>query len=139
MPDHTRWVAFRLAIVAVAVLSVAFARTPAVSAYDTVGLASTAAAVGENAVQDTVPASAGRGSATVGVDAVVDMLPPDGTTSLVPHCSCLLRGDAHPVSGLGVLDARLHGGTILRHRRWGCAASSLTMFGCACAPLPALP
>ncbi len=28
------------------------------------------------------------------------------------------EGDAHPVLGLGVLDARLHGGTILLYRRW---------------------
>ncbi len=84
MPVHIRWVAFRLAIVAVAVLSVAFARTAAVSAYDTIGLVSTEAAVGESAVQDAVPASAGEGPATVSVDAVVNMLPPDGTTEPAP-------------------------------------------------------
>ncbi len=84
MPARTRLMTFGLTIVAVAVLSVAFARTAAASAYDTGGSASTAAAVGESAVQDTVPDSAGRGSATVDVDAVVDMLPPDGTTEPAP-------------------------------------------------------
>ena len=64
MPAHTRWITFGLTIVAVAVLSVAFARTTAVSAYDAGGLASTAAAVGESVVQGTVPDSAGGESAT---------------------------------------------------------------------------
>ncbi len=35
-------------------------------------------------MQDTVPASAERGSTTIGVDAVVGMLPPDGTTGPAP-------------------------------------------------------
>ncbi len=83
MPAHIRWMAIRLAIVAVAVLSVAFARAAAVSAYDTVGLASTAAVNG-SVSQDTVPALAGEGTTTIGVDAVVDMLPPDGTTEPAP-------------------------------------------------------
>ncbi len=64
MPDHTRWVAFRLAVPAVAVLGVAFAWTVAASAYDTVGPASTAATVDASASQDTVPDSAGGESAT---------------------------------------------------------------------------
>ncbi len=71
---HTRisWMAFRLAIVAVAVLSVAFAWTVAASAYDTVGSASTAATVDASASHDTVPDSAAGESAT-GTLRVLDM------------------------------------------------------------------
>ncbi len=85
MPAHIRWMALRATVLAtIAVLSVAFAWTAGALAYDTGGTASTAAAVGESAVQDTVPASADRGSTTIGVDAVVGMLPPDGTTEPAP-------------------------------------------------------
>ncbi len=73
MPAHIRWMTFRLAIVAVAVLSVAFAWTAGALAYDTVGPASTAAAVGESAVQDTVPDSAGGESATGTLRVTLDM------------------------------------------------------------------
>ncbi len=80
MLANVKWMALRAAVLATVVLGTALAWTAGALAYDTGGTASTAAAVGESAVQDTVPPSAGRGSATGGVDAVVDMLPPDGTT-----------------------------------------------------------
>ncbi len=83
MPAHIRWMTFRLTIVAVAVLSVAFARTAAVSAYDTVVLASTAAVDG-SVSQDAVPTSAGEGQATVGSAAALDTLRPGGTTDTAP-------------------------------------------------------
>ncbi len=73
MLAHTRWMTFRLAIVAVAVLSVAFARTAAVSAYDSVGPASTSAAFDASAPQDTVPTSAGGESATGTLSLTLDM------------------------------------------------------------------
>ena len=84
MPARVRWMALRATVLAAVVLGTAFPWTAGALAYDTGGTASTAAAVGESAVQDTVPASAGGGPATVGVDAVVDMLPPDGTTEPAP-------------------------------------------------------
>ena len=73
MPAHTKWMTFRLAVLAVAVLGVPFAWTVAASAYDTVRLATTAAAVGESAVQDTVPDSAGGESATGTLRVTLDM------------------------------------------------------------------
>ncbi len=72
MPAHIRWMAIRLAIVAVAVLSVAFARAAAVSAYDTVVLASPAA-VDESVSQDAVPAPVGGESATGTLRVTLDM------------------------------------------------------------------
>ncbi len=72
MPAHIRWMIFRLTIVAVAVLSVAFARTAAVSAYDTVVPASTAAVDG-SVSQDAVPSSAGGESATGLLSVTLDM------------------------------------------------------------------
>ncbi len=85
MPAHIRWMALRATVLAtVAVLSAAFAWTAGALAHNTGGTASTAAAVSESAVQDTVPDSAGGGPATIGVDAVVDMHPPDGTTEPAP-------------------------------------------------------
>ena len=92
MPAHTRWMTFRLAIVAVAVLSVAFARIAAVSAYDTVGLASPAAVEG-SVSQDAVPTSAGEGPATVGSAAALDTLRPGGTIDTAPVG--LQRTDGH--------------------------------------------
>jgi putative membrane protein len=73
MAAQIRWVAFRLAVLAVAVLGVAFAWTVAASAYDTVGPASTAAAVDASASQDTVPDSAGGESATGTLRVTLDM------------------------------------------------------------------
>ncbi len=84
MPAHIRWMALRATVLATVVLATAFAWTAGALAYDTGGTASTEAAVDGSVSQDTVPASAGGGSATVGVDAVVDMLPPDGTTEPAP-------------------------------------------------------
>ncbi len=72
MPAQIRWVAFRLAVLAVAVLGVAFACTVAASAYDTVGPAPAAAAFDTSASLDTVPDSAGGESAT-GTLRVLDM------------------------------------------------------------------
>ena len=84
MPAQIRRIALRTTVLVAFVLGTAFAWTAGASAYDTGGTASTAAAVGESAVQDTVPAPAARGPATVGVDAVLDMLPPDGATEAAP-------------------------------------------------------
>jgi putative membrane protein len=64
---------FRLAVLAVAVLGVAFAWTVAASAYDTVGLASTADTVDARASQDTVPDSAGGESAMGTLRVTLDM------------------------------------------------------------------
>ncbi len=72
MLAHIRWMTFRLAVLAVAVLGVAFAQATAASAYNTVGPASTSAAVGESAVLDTVPVSAPGGPA-MGALRVLDM------------------------------------------------------------------
>ena len=84
MPAHIRWIALRTTVLATVVLSTAFAWTVGALAYDTGGTASTAAAVDGSVSQDTVQASAGRGWATVGADAVVDILSPDGTTEPTP-------------------------------------------------------
>ncbi len=73
MPAHIRWMALRATVLAVVVLGVAFAWTVAASAYDTVGPASTAAAVGESAVQDTVPASVPGGPAMGALRVTLDM------------------------------------------------------------------
>ncbi len=73
MHPRIRWTAFPLAIVAVAVLGMAFAQATAASAYDAVGPASTSAAVGESASLDTVPASAGGESATGTLRVTLDM------------------------------------------------------------------
>ena len=73
MPAHIRWMAFRLAIVAVAVLGMAFAWTAGALAYDTVGPASTAAAVDASASQDTGPDSAAGASATGTLRVTLDM------------------------------------------------------------------
>ncbi len=59
MLAHSRWMTLRLAVLAVTVLGVAYTQATAASAYDSVGTASTAAAVGESAVQDAVSTSAG--------------------------------------------------------------------------------
>ncbi len=84
MPAQIRWMAVRAAVLSAVVLGTAFAWTAGASAYDAGGTTPTAAAVGESAVQDTVPASAGRGPPIAGVDAVADMLPPDGATEPAP-------------------------------------------------------
>ncbi len=55
------------------VLGTAFAWTTGALAYDVGGTASTAATVGESAVQDTVPASAGGESATGALKVTPDM------------------------------------------------------------------
>lgn len=74
MPAQIRWLALQATVlVAVAVLSVAFARTAAVSAYDTVGPASTAVTVDASASQDTVPDSAAGESATGTLRVTLDM------------------------------------------------------------------
>ncbi len=72
MPDHTKWMAFRLAIVTV-VLGMAFAWTVAASAYDTVGPATTAATAEASASPDAVRASAGGGPAMGALRATLDM------------------------------------------------------------------
>jgi putative membrane protein len=102
MPAHIRWMALRATVLATVVLGTAFAWTAGALAYDTGGTASLAAAVGESAVQDTVAASAGRGSATAGVDAVVDMLPPGVTTDPAPPALPMMNGnDNHWDMGSG--------------------------------------
>ncbi len=67
------WMTFRLAVLAVAVLSVAFSWTAGALAYDAGGPASTTAAVGENAVQDTIPVSVPGGPAIGALRATPDM------------------------------------------------------------------
>ncbi len=62
-----------LAIIAVAVLSVASAWTAGALAYDTGGMASTAATVDASASQDAVPDSAGGESATGTLRVTLDM------------------------------------------------------------------
>ncbi len=84
MPAQFKWMALRTTVLATVVLGTAFAWSAGALAYDTGGTASTATTVGESAVLDTVAASAAGGSATVGVDTAVDMLPPDGTTEPAP-------------------------------------------------------
>ncbi len=73
MPAHIRWMALRATVLATVVLGTAFAWTAGASAYDTGGTASTAAAVGESAVQDTVPDSTGGESATGTLRVTLDM------------------------------------------------------------------
>ena len=73
MRFHARWITFRLAVLAVAILGVAFAWTVAASAYDTVGPASTAATVDASVWQGTVPTSAGGESATGTLRVTLDM------------------------------------------------------------------
>ena len=73
MPAHIRWMALRATVLATVVLGTAFVWTAGALAYDTVGPASTAAAVGESAVQDTVPDSAGGESATGALTVTLDM------------------------------------------------------------------
>ncbi len=73
MPARVRWMALRATVLAAVVLGTAFPWTAGALAYDTGGTASTAAAVGESAVQDTVPDSAGRGSATGTLRVTLDM------------------------------------------------------------------
>ena len=80
MLANVRWMALRATVLATVVLGTTLAWTAGALAYDSGGTASTAAALGESAVLDTIPASVPGGSATVGSAAVVDMLPPDGTT-----------------------------------------------------------
>ena len=63
MRFRTMRMTFRLAVVAVAILVVAFAWTVAASAYDRVGPASTVATVDASVWQDSVPTSAGGESA----------------------------------------------------------------------------
>jgi uncharacterized membrane protein len=76
--------ALRATVLATVVLGAAFAWMAGASAYDAAGTAPTTAAVGESAMRDTVEALGGSGSATVGVESVVDMLPPDGATEPAP-------------------------------------------------------
>ena len=83
-PTHVRWMALRAAVLTSVVLGTAFAWTASGLAYVASGTAPAAAAVSESAAQDIVPASAGRGSATVGLDVVVDRLPPDSATEPAP-------------------------------------------------------
>ncbi len=73
MLANARWMALRAAVLATVVLSVAFARTAAASAYDTDGPGSTAATVDASASQDTVPVSAGGESATGTLRVMLDM------------------------------------------------------------------
>ena len=84
MPAHVRCMALRATVLATVVLGTTLALTTGALAYDTGGTASMAAGSAESAAQDIVPASAGRGSATVGVDVVVDRLPPDSATEAAP-------------------------------------------------------
>ncbi len=84
MPAHIRWIALRSAVLAAVALGAAFAWTAGASAYDAAGTAPTTAAVGESAERDTVEALGGSGSAMVGVEALVDILPPDGATEPAP-------------------------------------------------------
>ncbi len=72
MPAQIRWVAVRVAIVAVALLGTAFARTTAASAYYSVGPSSTAAAFDVSASQYTLPDSTGGDPATGTLRATLD-------------------------------------------------------------------
>jgi putative membrane protein len=110
--------ALRATILATVALSAAFAWTAGALAYDTGGTASTAA-VGASAVEDTVPASAGRGSGT-GVDAAMDMFPPDGATELAPPQ--MMDGDNDWDSGWWIVMAvmmMLFWGAIIAVAVWG--------------------
>ena len=73
MRFNARWMTFRLAVLAVAILGVAFAWTVAASAYNTVWPASTAATVDASVWQDTVPTSGGGESATGTLRVTLDM------------------------------------------------------------------
>ena len=73
MPAHIRWMAFRAIVLATVVLGTAFVWTAGALAYDTGGTASTAAAVGESAVLDTVPASVSEGPAIGALRVTLDM------------------------------------------------------------------
>ena len=73
MPAHIRWMALRATVLATVILGTAFAWTAGALAYDTGGTASTAATVGESAVQDTVAASAGEGPAMGALRVTLDM------------------------------------------------------------------
>jgi len=65
--------ALRATVLATVVLGTAFAWTTGALAYDTGGTASTAAAVGESVVQDTVPASVPGGPAMGALRVTLDM------------------------------------------------------------------
>ena len=65
--------AFRLAVLAVAVLSVAFAWTAAVSAFDTVPMTSAPASADVSPPQATIPNSVGGESATGTLRVTLDM------------------------------------------------------------------
>ncbi len=73
MPAHIRWMALRATALAAVVLGTAFAWTPGALAYDTGGTASTAATVGESAVQDTVPPSVPGGPTMGALRVTLDM------------------------------------------------------------------
>ncbi len=72
MPHRIRWMALWAIVLATVVLGTTFAWTAGALAYDTGGTASLAAAVGESAVQETVPASVPEGPA-MGALRVPDM------------------------------------------------------------------
>ncbi len=84
MPAQIRWMALRATVLATVVLGTAFAWTAGAIAHEADGTASIAVAVGESAVNDTVEPLGGRVPATAGVDAVVDVLQPDGATEPAP-------------------------------------------------------
>ncbi len=84
MPTLNRWMALRATVIATVALGTAFAWTAGTLAYDTGGAAPAATAVSDSAGHDTVVALADRGSTTVGVDTVADMLPPAGATEPAP-------------------------------------------------------
>jgi len=73
MPAQFKWMALRATVLATVVLGTAFAWTAGALAYDTGGTASTAAAVGESAVLDTVPASVSEGPAIGALRVTLDM------------------------------------------------------------------
>ena len=73
MHAHISWMALRTTVLATVVLGTSFAWTAGALAYDTGGTASTASAVGENAVQNTVLDSAGGESATGTLRVTPDM------------------------------------------------------------------
>ncbi|KKL13574.1 hypothetical protein LCGC14_2524390 [marine sediment metagenome] len=72
MPAQTRWMAFRLAIVAVTVLGIASAWATAASAYDSVGMASTPTTVDLGAAQDVLAAPAAGDSGTRALGVMLD-------------------------------------------------------------------
>ncbi len=74
MPAHIRWMALRAIVLATVVLGTTFAWTAGALAYDTGGTASTAATVGERAVQEPIPASVvPRGPAMGALSVTLDM------------------------------------------------------------------